>query len=165
MVRLGCNNQASMYCDTSVRGLHMRICTVPFEIPTRQAVHIRVHAGEVESEQLKRANPLVPSPRLSRSGLRGFWMRRTRCGPSAAPPSLSSIFFSNPPSSTCSATRSRIRRGGTVRPLKEISHQSPRAGDALPPSKLDGMFPDGEYSLCDSERPQWKRGWTAIKIP
>ena len=54
---------------------------------------------------------LPPSP--SRSGLRGFWMRRTPCGPSAARPSPSSTPSSNPPSSTCSATPSPIPWGGT----------------------------------------------------
>ena len=54
--------------------------------------------------------PLPPSK--SRSGLRGFWMRRTPCGPSAARPSPSSTPSSNPPSSTCSATPSPIRWGG-----------------------------------------------------
>ena len=54
--------------------------------------------------------PLPPS--TSRSGLRGFWMRRTPCGPSAARPSPSSTPSSNPPSSTCSATPSPIQWGG-----------------------------------------------------
>jgi hypothetical protein len=55
-------------------------------------------------------SPFHPCP--SRSGLRGFWMRRTPCGPNAARPSPSSTPFSNPPSSTCSVTPSPIRWGG-----------------------------------------------------
>ena len=55
-------------------------------------------------------SPSRPSP--SRGGLRGFWMRRTPCGPIAARPSPSSTPSSNPPSSTCSATPSPIPWGG-----------------------------------------------------
>ena len=51
-----------------------------------------------------------PSP--SSGGLRRSWTRRTRCGPSAAPPSPNSTPSPNPSSSTCSATPPRIRRGG-----------------------------------------------------
>ncbi len=45
-------------------------------------------------------------------GLRRSWTRRTRCGPSAAPPSPNSTPSPNPSSSTCSATPPRTRRGG-----------------------------------------------------
>ena len=51
-----------------------------------------------------------PSP--SSGGLRRSWTRRTRCGPSAAPPSPNSTPSPNPSSSTCSATPPRIRRDG-----------------------------------------------------
>ena len=63
--------------------------------------------------QAKLKSSKSPSRRSpSRGGLRGFWMRRTPCGPSAARPSPSSTPSSSPPSSTCSATPSPTRRGG-----------------------------------------------------
>ena len=62
---------------------------------------------------LKCSRSRSPSRRSpSRSGLRGFWMRRTPCGLSAARPSPSSTPSSSPPSSTCSATPSPTPRGG-----------------------------------------------------
>ena len=72
----------------------------------------------------------------SRSGLRGFWMRRTPCGPSAARPSPSSTPSSNPPSSTCSATPSPIPWGGrsllwrtSARRWIDCPHSTPRWSD------------------------------------
>ena len=59
-----------------------------------------------------------PSP--SSGGLRRSWTKRTRCGPSAAPPSPNSTPSPNPSSSTCSATPPRIRRGGRMRTLDEL---------------------------------------------
>ena len=68
-------------------------------------------------------------PSTSRSGLRGFWMRRTPCGPSAARPSPSSTPSSNPPSSTCSATPSPIPWGPQRnRPLASARAVRLRAG-------------------------------------
>ncbi len=64
-----------------------------------------------------------PSP--SSGGLRRSWTRRTRCGPSAAPPSPNSTPSPNPSSSTCSATPPRIRRGGRrVQLLEDCGRQS-----------------------------------------
>ena len=54
-------------------------------------------------------------PCPSSGGLRRSWTRRTRCGPSAAPPSPNSTPSPNPSSSTCSATRRRIRRVADIR--------------------------------------------------
>ena len=68
----------------------------------------------------------------SRSGLRGFWMRRTPCGPSAARPSPSSTSSSSPPSSTCSATPSPIPWGGEVVSVgDEISFSDQRFGTGV----------------------------------
>ena len=72
----------------------------------RGATFLQVSKADIASLQI----PSRRSP--SRSGLRGFWMRRTPCGPSAARPSPSSTPSSNPPSSTCSATPSPIQWGG-----------------------------------------------------
>ena len=71
----------------------------------------RVSAGFLPTLSLLYKSPFRLSP--SRSELRGFWMRRTPCGPSAAKPSPSSTPSSNPSSSTCSATPSPIRWGGS----------------------------------------------------
>ena len=70
---------------------------------------LRARPAEVFKIQI----PLPPP--TSRSGLQGFWMRQTPCGPSAARPSPTSTLSSNPPSSTCSATPSPIRWDGRSR--------------------------------------------------
>ena len=99
------------------------------------------HSSSLEKRRLPRSeSPSRPS--TSRSGLRGFWMRRTPCGPSAARPSPSSTPSSNPPSSTCSATPSPIRWGGRPRLLgdrvsKACTHEAHsvdrrKARDILP---------------------------------
>ena len=66
-------------------------------------------------------SPSHPSP--SRSGSRGFWMRRTPCGLSAARLSPISTPSSNPLSSTCSATPSPIPWGGKNEHLPSVGDE------------------------------------------
>ena len=80
-------------------------------------------------------------PSTSRSGLRGFWMRRTPCGPSAARPSPSSTPSSNPPSSTCSATPSYQSHGVGCIAFRDTIGNS-RLGEMLDKGKEDdASFP------------------------
>ena len=83
-------------------------------------VRPRAQLAGINSSMLKVSSKFPSRPSPSRSGLRGFWMRRTPCGPSAASPSPSSTPSSNPPSSTCSATPSPIRWGGRSATLGEL---------------------------------------------
>ena len=114
---------------------HWACYPVPMAGKTRRSGHLAGKKGVVvngeTSRQVRYISPklkvcqFLSHPFPSNGGSRGSWTKRTRCELGAGPPSPISTPSRDPPSSTCSGTPPRIRRGGRCGRFETFLSQLP----------------------------------------